>query len=577
VGRSNKDSFGRRRSFTSRFLLVGLTILACVLAIIVMILWKQLVPNGHHVDPDFHDIKQPVFYQGSYYPSSATGDKEGLKLPLSLIQEWIDPNVLYEKSSDSVIITTKDKVLRFKTSQLSALMNEKPYTLQFPVEKKEDTVYVPIQPLRQLYQIDLRVSEQTGAVILVKQGDHLKWGRLSEKKQTAIRTGATIHYPIVSELTQGEQVMIWGEENGWYKIQQTSGFVGYISKSDIVLDHEETIPSQEPPSPFVPWKPDGDKLNVTWEHVLTKNPDTSKIPSMPGLNVVSPTWFSLADGAGNIKNLADPSYVKWAQSRNYQVWALFSNGFDPKRTEEALSSYDTRMKIIKQLLGFAQMYQLNGINIDFENVNLKEKAGLVQFVREMTPLLHEQGLVVSIDVTPKSTNEMWSLFYDRPALSKVVDYMIVMAYDEYWATSPKSGSVASLPWVEKSVTQLLSQEQVPASKLVLGVPFYTRLWTEAPKNGKTEVKSKALGMQDAQAIVKEKKLTPVFSPETGQNYVEYKEGDKLMRMWLEDETSVKARLELVKKYDLAGVASWRRGFEKPDIWSGIQDNLQKKP
>jgi spore germination protein YaaH len=574
---SNKDAFSRRGIFSRRLMLVWLTIFVCVMAITILVLWKQLVPNRLHADPDFHDLKQPVFYQGAYFPSSAIGDKEGLKLPLSLIQEWIDPTVVYEKSSDSVIITTKDKVLRFKTSQISALMNEKPYTLQFPVEKKEDTVYVPIEPLRQLYQIELRVSEQTGSVILVKQGDHLKWGRLAKKKQTVIRTGAGIHYPIVSEMAPDEQVMIWGEEEGWYKVQQTSGFTGYISKNDIVIDHEETIPSQEPAPSFVPWKPAGDKLNMTWEHVITKNPDTSKITAMPGLNVVSPTWFSLADGAGNIKNLADASYMKWAQSRNYQVWALFSNGFDPTRTEEALSSYDSRMKIIKQLLGFAQLYKLNGINIDFENVNLKEKAGLVQFVREMTPLLHEQGLVVSIDVTPKSTNEMWSLFYDRPALAKVVDYMMIMAYDEYWASSPKSGSVASLPWVENSLSQLLSQEHVPASKIVLGIPFYTRLWTETLKDGKTVVSSKALSMDAAQEIIKQKKLIPVFSSETGQNYVEYKEGDKLMRMWLEDDTSVKARIELVNKYDLAGVVSWRRGFENPDIWSGIQNNLIKNP
>jgi spore germination protein YaaH len=577
VNNSNHSHHRGRKSVAKRFVMVSLIILLFAFGVTVFAFWKDIVPNREHVEANFHNLPKPVFYKGSYFPQSAIGDKEGLKLPMSLIQEWIDPSILYEQASDSVILTTKDKVLRFKTSQLSALMNEKPYTLKFPVEKKDDTVYVPIEPLRQLYQIDLRVSEQTGAVILVKQGDHLQWGRLETKNEVHLRTGAAIRYPIVSEIAPGEQLMIWGEEAGWYKVQKSNGFTGFVSKSDVVLDHEEAIPQQETAAPFIPWKPIGGKLNVTWEQITTKSPDTSKITAMPGLNVVSPTWFSIADSEGNLSNLADPGYVKWAQSHNYQIWALFSNGFEPKRTSEVLSSYDRRMKMIKQLIGFAQMYQLKGINIDFENVNTEDKGNLVQFVREMTPLLHEQGLVVSMDVTPKSNSEMWSVFYDRPALAEAIDYMMLMGYDEHWATSPDSGSVASLPWEEKSLTRLLEEDKIPSSKLVLGVPFYTRLWTEESKNGKINVTSKALSMESAEAIIKDKKLTPVFSPETGQNYAEYKDGTKLMRIWLEDETSVKARIELVKKYDLAGVASWRRGYETPNIWNVIQSSLEKRP
>jgi spore germination protein YaaH len=574
---NNREHPRHRTSSILRFFLVGLAVFVLACGIAVIALWKDIVPNRQHVEADFQKLAKPVFYKGSFYPETAIGEKEGLKLPLSLIQEWIDPSIVYEKASDSVIITTKDKVLRFKTSQLSAFMNEKPYTLQFPVEKKGDILYVPIEPLRQIYQIELRASEQAGTLILVKKGDHLQWGSLNKKSAAALRTGSAIRYPIVSEIAAGEQLMIWGEDAGWYKVQRSNGFTGYVSKTDVVLGHEELIPEQQFSAPFIPWKPMGGKLNVTWEQVTTKNPDTSKIPDLPGVNVISPTWFSIADGEGNLSNIADSAYVKWAQSRSVQIWALFSNGFEPKRTSEALSTYDRRMKMTKQLIGFAQIYKLKGINIDFENVNTKDKENLVQFVREMTPLLHEQGLVVSMDVTPKSNSEMWSVFYDRPALAEVIDYMMLMAYDEHWASSPVSGSVASLPWVEKSVSRLLEEDRIPPSKLILGVPFYTRLWTEESKAGKNTVTSKALSMESAQAIIKDKKLTPVLDSATGQNYAEYKDGAKLMRIWLEDETSVKARMEIVKKYDLAGIASWRRGYETPDIWNAISSSLQKRP
>ncbi|NOU68758.1 SH3 domain-containing protein [Paenibacillus sp. LMG 31461] len=537
-------------------------------------LMQQLAPNRTHVEPDFHELTKPIFYEGNYYKSSAIGEKEGLKLPLDFVQKWIDPTIIYEKSSDSVIITTKDKVMRMKTTELSALMNEKPISLSFPVEKKEDTIYLPVEPLKQLYAFEIRESAKSGAILLFKQGDVIRWGKHTGKKETQLRTEATIKAPIIATIAVNEQVMITGMEEDWYKVQLESGPIGFVRKSEITEDHEETIPLQEQSgSAYVPWKPITGKLNMTWEHVISKNPDTSKLGEMPGLQVISPTWFSVADSEGRISNLADASYVKWAQDRNYQVWALFSNGFDADRTNKVLASYDLRMKMIKQLLGFAQTYKLQGINIDFENVYLKDKENLVQFVREMTPFMHEQGLSVSIDVTPKSTNEMWSMFYDRPALAEVVDYMMLMAYDEYWATSPKSGSVSSLPWVERSVTALLTTDKIPPSKLVLGVPFYTRQWTEETKNGKLTTTSKTLTMEAAQTIIKDKKLTPTFLADTGQNYVEYKDGSKLIRIWLEDEVSIKARLALVDKYNLAGVATWRRGFEKPAIWDVMKDNL----
>lgn len=537
-------------------------------------------PSNERAVPDYGGMKKPVFYRGELLEDEAVGEKESLKLPLQFVKEKADPSIVYESASDSVIITTKDKVIRMKTNVLTATVNEKPLQLKFPIVKNGDELYLPIEPVKQYYGLTVLESADTGNVIVHLQGDNVQWGKVnggSKGTTAAMRKSPDIKSPILVDLQPDEQVMIWSEKNDWYFIQQTNGTIGHVRKKDVVLDRVETIPEQPDVKPFIPWKPVGGKINMTWEQVTTKNPDTTKIGPMPGLNVISPTWFHLLDGEGNLKNLADASYVQWAHSQNYQVWALFSNGFNPKITTEALATYDKRMKMIKQLLAFAQMYKLQGINIDFEDVYLKDKANLTQFVREMTPLMHEQGLVVSIDVTTKSTSENWSLFYDRPALSAIVDYMMVMTYDEHWASSPVAGSVASLPWVEKGILQMLNEEKVPASKLVLGVPYYTRIWTEQTNNGKKEVSSRAVFMDTVPNLIKEKGLKTTFSAETGQNYVEYTENGKLNKVWLEDETSMKARIELVKKYDLAGVASWRRGYESPGIWDAIKQTLEKRP
>ncbi|NOU92648.1 glycosyl hydrolase [Paenibacillus sp. LMG 31456] len=557
-----------------------LSLVAIIFGAGAVLYFSQFIPSNDHEAPTFNGNVKPVFYKGAMLDKPAEGKEEGLKLPFATVKELLDPTMIYEEASESTIITTQDKVIRLRTSQLTGMLNEKPFNLKFPLEKVEGALYLPMEPLKQLYSFELRESKDTGAVILVKEGDSIEWAKTAvytdkPTKTIPMRTGPTIKSPILVDVSQEEEVMIWSEEQEWYKVQLTNGYQGYMKKDHLQQEHrKEIIPEQQTPPPFVPVKPINGKINLTWEQVVTKTPDATKFVPMPGLNVVSPTWFHLEDGQGNLKNIADPAYVKWAHSQNIQVWGLFSNGFEPKRTTEALATYDKRMKMIKQLLSFAQLYSLQGINIDFENVNVKDKEELVQFVREMVPLMHEQGLVVSIDVTPKSTNENWSLFYDRKALIESVDYMMLMAYDEHWASSPVAGSVASLPWVESSLTRMMKEDRIPASKLILSIPFYTRIWTEETVDDKVKVSSRAVFMENPQKVIKEKKLTPVFKSDVGQNYVEYKEGNKLNKIWIEDEVSIKARMDLVKKYGLAGVASWRRGYETPQVWSLIDDALK---
>lgn len=559
-----------------------LVLLLLAMAAAAALYWYLYWPNGEHADPDTAALNKAIFYQGKKMEGSALGEKESVKLPFALVKQLVDPTIAYDEKSQSIIVTTQDKVIRMRTDQLTGTINEKPFTLRFPVEKKGDTLYVPLDPLRETYRLDIRESAETGAVLLAREGDTIQWGKTAADarhplKSRAMRTEPSVKALIVADVPQGDSVMVWEDTGVWYRIQLVNGVMGYAKKTDVVLDRIESIPKQEKKETFVPWRPLGGRINLTWQQVGTKNPDTSKIPAMPGLNVISPQWFHLADGDGNLKNMADASFAKWARSQNYQLWALFSNGFDPKNTSEALASYDKRMKMIKQIVSYAQMYGLQGINIDFENVYLKDKANMVQFVRELTPLLHEAGLVVSIDVTVRDGSENYSLFLDRRALGEVVDYMIVMTYDEHWSTSQVAGSVASLPWVEKGITQIMKEDDVPASKIVLGVPYYTRIWTEQTKDGKTAVTSKAVGMDAVQQIINDKKLTPTFDAAAGQNYVQYKEGEQTMKIWIEDAMSMKSRVELLKKLDLAGIASWSRGFETPDIWTLIKDTLEKRP
>ncbi|HZG86522.1 glycosyl hydrolase family 18 protein [Paenibacillus sp.] len=570
----------RRRRGRGWITFLWLTALIALLASAAVYGVRNYVPSDTRIIPDY-GTEQPVFYGGVLLEGRAIGSGEAMKLPLPLLAELVDPSIAFEESSQSVIMTTNGRVVRLVSDQLTAWANDKPFQLRFPAERLDDVVYVPIAPLADLYGLQVVEAPDTGIVTLRLPGDVLTYAALpeaadeSEAAPAAVREKPSIKAGIMDELRTGERAVVWGEESGWYRIQTDRGHVGYVDKRLVVWSGAETVvdASVPAPAPHVPERPIGEKIVLTWEQVYAKAPDPSTFDPMPGLNVVSPTWFHLLDEEGSLENRADRNYVRWAHERGYQVWALFSNSFDPDMTSEALSTYDRRMTMARQLVAWAQLYELDGINVDFENVYVKDGPKLTQFMRELTPLLHEAGLTVSIDVTFPGGSDTWSKFLDRKALGGIVDYMMVMAYDEHWASSPVAGSVASLPWVEAGVRSIIEQHGVPAEKLVLGIPFYARQWTETTENGKTKVTSKALGMDTVAELIRSKGLTPKLDAATGQNYVEYKEDGAVRKIWLEDETSVRARAALVRELGLAGVASWSRNFASADIWETLRSAL----
>jgi spore germination protein YaaH len=445
-------------------------------------------------------------------------------------------------------------------------VNQEAVQLQIaPIKTKDGQQYMALEPILSYYGIQYSILPETNAIEITKDGEKKTYGTMKGKdvneKRLRIRTKPDLQAPYTAQTADREKITIEKEEDKYFYIRKENGIAGYLDKKYISKGKTETIQIQK----------ERDEVNVpsisgpihlTWEAVYSRNPETASIPAMPGINVVSPTWFELTDNNGAVKNLGSLDYVNWAKSKGYQVWALFSNGFNPDLTHEALKDYETRQAIIRQLLHYSQ---LDGINIDIENVREEDGPLVTQFVREATPYFHQAGLVVSMDITFISSGN-WSAFYERDNLAETVDYLMVMAYDEHWGTSPEAGSVASFPWVEQNLLKLL--KVVPNDKLILGVPLYTRLW-EIKDTG--EVSSKAIKMAEAKEWLTEKGVSPIYDEQSGQNFAEYYDAEarSTYRIWMEDELSLKKRAELVKKYELKGVASWSRYFADETAWLAL--------
>ncbi len=328
------------------------------------------------------------------------------------------------------------------------------------------------------------------------------------------------------------------------------------------------------------------KINLTW-HQIYNTGVTKTGNHMEGLNVISPTWFKLVDNTGltpysyehefykdlnlYIADLGNKAYIEDAKMEGYKVWAMFNTEGSPAKASKFLNNADARKACVKMMKEFILKYDLDGINLDFENMYQSDRDLYSQFVKEMADMCHSVGAILSVDVTKyEATSPTYSLCYDRKTIAKYADYVALMAYDQNGTWSTTAGSVADLKWTENAVIKTL--EEVPNEKLLLGIPFYARIW-ETNSDGKV-IKTSAVGMATVAKCIEENNATIRYDEKTGQNYAEWTSGNSTFKVWIEDKTSIKARLDLVKKYDLAGVASWSKTFETSDIWEYIEENLK---
>jgi spore germination protein YaaH len=495
-------------------------------------------------------------------------------LPFDVVKKYIDSYIFQDKKLKKVIATTNDKVVRMNAGSLEAFVNNKPFNLKSPIIEENNELYLPASFLNDFYKIEINYLKDKNVIIIDKQETNLNVA-VPISIKAAIRKGKSVKFPIYKKFNiqkESENKMVVFDDSGsWYKVRSQEGIVGFIEKKYIKVTNEETRKAPEVDTAKEAWKPKSGKINLVWDAIYKNNytgwKDEDRIE---GLDVISPTWFELRDGKGTVLSRASLEYVEWAHQNNYKIWAHLSNNLGgADNTGVFLNSTDARENTINKVLGFADKYKLDGINIDFEDMNMSDKDVFTQFVRELSPLLKEKGLAVSIDVTPLSASENWSLCYDRKALAESVDYMMLMAYDQHWATSPLAGSVAQQAWVEDSVKKIL--QYVPKEKLLLGLPYYTRVWIE--ESGKN-LKSAALSMEKAKDLIKENNAQVKWDEESGQFYAEYNKKGINNKIWLENEESINLKSSLVHKYELAGAAGWRKDFEISPVWKVLNKNLK---
>lgn len=370
--------------------------------------------------------------------------------------------------------------------------------------------------------------------------------------------------------------IVYMEGDGILKVVTDQQKIGYIQLNNEIeltqivseIDSNYKVMNEKYKKPII----------LTWEAVYSFNPDTEKIPQMNHLNVISPTWYELSDASGAVSSMASHDYVAWAHGRNYEVWALVSNAFDLERTHQFLLNSTARERFIKTMIDEALTYGYEGINIDFENVYMADKEALTHFVNEFAHYARKNQITLSMDVTVMGGSDNWSKCYDHEKLGQIVDFLIVMTYDEHWASSPISGPVASYDWMLHHMSVLTNY--VSADKLVLGVPFYTRVWREYPSDSianKHRTTSAAIGMEAQNALIEKYNLELIWDETDRLFYATFFEADAQVKIWVENAQTIREKLSIVNTLGLKGAAAWRRGFETNDVWDVFEVIESREP
>ncbi len=497
----------------------------------------------------------------------------------NFITNYLNSRFYWDSNENILLYATSSDLISVNAESHSYLVSKSSVDFGYPIVKAtSDGSLVALDFVKLYSNITYKEFENPNRIVFTT-----KWGKrdiATVDSNTEIRVKGGIKSPILDEIEKDSTVFVLEEGEDWTKVLSSNGFIGYIKNSNLSDTTSKKFKNKDyEEEEYTHIKKDGE-ICLGWQ-LLTNQSSNSNIANVlsknKAINVVSPTWFSLKDNNGNISDIASSNYVSYCHSQNVDVWGVVNN-LDYAEADSAyvLTHTSTRTTLVNQIISVAIKYELDGINLDFELITEDAHGdSFVQFVRELAIKCHNNGIILSVDLTvPASYNK----FFNRKDMANFADYIVIMGYDEHYKGSD-AGSVASLGWVEEGLKNTL--DEVPADQVILGMPIYTRIWELTPKDtdnvdvtdsedqSNYSVSSSAYGIDSAYEIVNQAGATPIWDDECGQNYAEWTSGDVIYKVWLEDTSSLEKRLELVDDNKIAGAAFWKLGFENSEYWDTV--------
>lgn len=505
-------------------------------------------------------------------------------VPYSAYRKNVDNKCYIDKNEKVFVYTTPTKVYDsyVGTNEYKDIDGNKAQYSCVISKEVNGEYYVSAQFLKEVgAKIDYKLVSNPNRVVITADFSN----KVTTVKENAnIRTDASERMDILVDAKKGDKLIWVSDKDDYSLVTDSNGVTGYIKKSILGEIKDEEVSRDKLPEEYTHLISD-EKICLGWHQMINDvgNDNLNQlVKNAKPLNVISPTWYKLIDKNGSIESYSDENYVKKAHEKGIDVWALvndFEYDEDGKYyATDVLSHTTSRRKLIKNLIDDVKDNGIDGINVDFECIGIEIADDYVQFICELSAWCRVEGIVLSVDMyVPSDINQ----YYNRKTVLEVADYLIIMGYDEHWAGAPKAGSVASLPYVEKGIKDTISEGD--SKRVINAIPFYTRIWSETPIEfaedgsqivedsikGSYALDSRAVGLGTAEKELEKYGVNKFWSEDLSQYYAEYEEGHSLMRVWLEEEKSIEAKLEVMKNYDLGGIACWRMGLEEDWVWNVI--------
>ncbi len=484
------------------------------------------------------------------------------------VQNFFDKYIYRDEESNKIITTYEKKIAEIGFDQNVININGSDKQIYAHAIEKDGEVYLPVSEMADVYNVEIQNIPETKVITM----DSLDRGqkRAIVNKNVSVKSSTNFIARTVDRVKKGDAVIVVSDNGKYSMIRTANGKLGYIKSNR--LENEFTIREDMEEEKQVEGK-----VNLTWDYFseYASAPDRSGT-TIDGVNVVSPSFFYLDEDGNLEENVGSKgeAYIEWAHNNGYKVWPMVSNAEAAREsldiTSNIMNSYENRKKLIESIVEKCVKYNLDGINIDFENMYEKDKDMYSRFIIELTPRLKEIGMVTSVDVTAPDGGETWSMCFDRNVIGHVADYIIFMAYDQNGTSSTEPGTTAGYNWIKLNLTKFLQTEDIEAEKIILGIPFYTRVWT-TDSSGKI-ISRNTLFMKDVNSAIPAG-VQKTWDDDLKQNYVEYMDGANKKQIWIEDIDSLKAKVSLVEENDLAGVGSWQKDMESDDVWPMLKSEL----
>lgn len=561
-------------------IIVGLIILVLGF-ILISNLIKKYTPTKEHQDlTEYYNISEEsqvaITLNHSVLESQGTMIDGHVYLDYHFVHDILNERFYWDANENILLYTTASDVISAKADETSYSTgrNSNDYGRAI-VKATAESAWVDLEFVKTYSNFTYSLYESPSRLVITNEWKDVTVSTL--KGNTEIRVKGGIKSPILKDVKKGDVLTILEVDKKWTKVCSEDGIVGYVRSNKVKNTENKTLVSEYTAEKFNHIKVDK-TINFLWHPVFSMNANkeiSTILSTTKGVDVLSPSWFKPKDNNGNIASLASSDYVKYAHDHGVEVWGMVKN-FDLDSSEidvnYILTHTSSRQNLVKQLVAQAYQYSLDGLNIDFESLKEEEIGdAYIQFLRELSIECEKFDILLSTAVHVPAT---FNSVYKYSEQANFVDYICIMTYDQHWGQASGEGSVASLDWVEESVKNALA-ENIPAEQLILGVPFYTKLWKLTPTS---EVNSSEVnyiigfenvGLTSSKNWMNNNISNPEWIEESAQYYGEVVKNGTTYKMWLEDEASIEAKLKLMQEYKLAGAAFWSSDLDNTSIWEVI--------